>query len=150
MKHPPIIKPEYLVPMWFETEDGKHRVPLNFDSLPDPCNVDASLDMYPIACSRSGVEIRTDVYRRRGGDGMYGGDDKICSMNSSASEDLVMALALGSNGQRKYRLREALVIAAESCECCMNVLAHRYGLEWGYEFGSESWMKSGTSCNWCS
>lgn len=148
MKHPPIIKPEYLVPMWFETEDGKHRVPLDFNSC-NPCGAEANIDMFPIACSRSGIEIRTDVYRRRG-DGGYGGNDLVCSMNSSASEDLVLALALGSNGQRKYRLREALVIAGESCECCMNVLAHQYGLKWGYEFGSEDQKKSGTSCQWCS
>lgn len=149
MTHPPTIKPEYLIPMWFETEDGKHRVPVDF-SKPDAFGADANLDMYPIACARSGVEIRTDVYRRRSSDGAYGGDDRICTLNSGASEDLVMALATGANGQRKYRLREALVIAGEACECCMNVLAKQYGLEWGYEYGSEDQKKSNTSCEWCS
>ena len=133
--------------MWFETEDGKHRQPVDFS---DPANIgkNASLEMYPIACSRSGIEIRTDVYRRRN-DGMYGGDDRICSMHRGALEDLVLALASGANKQPKYLLCEALVIAAESCECCMNVLAYQYGLEWGYAYGSDEQKQSNTSCNWC-
>ena len=31
----------------------------------------------------------------------------------------------------------------------MNVLADKYGLDWGYEEGSEEWKKTGTSCQFC-
>jgi hypothetical protein len=55
----------------------------------------------------------------------------------------------GENNQQKYRLNDALVIAASCCEGCTNVLANRYGLNWEYEEGSEEHLRCGTSCKFC-
>ena len=56
-------------------------------------------------------------------------------------------MAIANSGD--YSLTEAIIIAATSCERCMNVLALKYGLNWGYEEGSEEWEKVGTSCQFC-
>ena len=73
------------------------------------------------------------------------GSREVYSIDSSWSEDL--ALALANSGD--YTLSEAIIIAAKSCERCMNVLANKYGLDWGYDEGSEKWNKCGTSCEFC-
>ena len=76
----------------------------------------------------------------------YGcGSREVASANSSWSEDLVLVIANSGD----YSLSEAIIIAATSCERCMNVLADKYGLDWGYEEGSEEWEKTGTSCQFC-
>jgi hypothetical protein len=43
----------------------------------------------------------------------------------------------------------AVLLAANSCERCMNVLAYRHGLEDGYEEGSPEWVQSNTRCAMC-
>jgi len=61
------------------------------------------------------------------------------------SEDL--ALALTSSGE--FNLSESIILAATSCERCMNVLAYDYGLDWGYAEGSDEYHKCGTECEFC-
>lgn len=73
------------------------------------------------------------------------GSREVISINSGWSEDLVMALV----NSKDYTLREAIIIAANSCERCKNVLGHKYGLDWGYKEGSEEWEKCGTLCKFC-
>ena len=73
------------------------------------------------------------------------GSREIYSATSSWSEDLVLAIANSGD----YSLSASIIIAATSCERCMNVLAHKYGLDWGYEEGSEDWKKTNTSCQFC-
>lgn len=58
-----------------------------------------------------------------------------------------LALAMANSG--KWTLSEAILIAANSCERCMNALAHEYGLDWGYPIHSENWQKANTSCAFC-
>ena len=74
-----------------------------------------------------------------------GGSKTIVSFNSSWSEDLVLSIANSGD----YSLSEAIIIAATFCERCMNVLAYKYGLDWGYEEGSKEWQGVGTSCQFC-
>jgi hypothetical protein len=64
---------------------------------------------------------------------------------SSWPQDL--ALAMANSG--KWSLSEAILVAANACERCMNALAHEYGLDWGYPEGSPDWEKCGTSCQFC-
>jgi hypothetical protein len=61
------------------------------------------------------------------------------------SEDLVLAITNSGD----YSLCESILIAATSCERCMNSLAHKYGLNWGYPEYSEEWEKCGTTCRFC-
>lgn len=74
-----------------------------------------------------------------------GGSSSVGAGESGWSEDL--ALAMANSGD--WKLSDAILIAANSCERCMNALAHKYGLKWGYpEFGEE-WRKCGTECDFC-
>lgn len=68
----------------------------------------------------------------------------VMSGNSGWSEDLVLAMT-----GRGYRLRDAIMIAANSCERCMNALASEFGLKWGYSRDSHEYLTNGTSCNMC-
>ena len=73
------------------------------------------------------------------------GSREVFVGSSTWSESL--ALAIANSGD--YTLSEAIIIAARSCERCMNALAHKYGLDWGYEEHSEEWQRCGTSCQFC-
>jgi hypothetical protein len=73
------------------------------------------------------------------------GSRQIMSGESSWPEDLVLAMAMTN----EYTLSQAILIAANACERCMNTLAHKYDLKWGYPEGSEEWKKTRTSCQFC-
>jgi hypothetical protein len=73
------------------------------------------------------------------------GSRELFPASSGWSEDL--ALTLVTSGD--YTLSEAIIISARSCERCMNALAHKYGLDWGYAEGSEEWKRCGTECDFC-
>lgn len=47
-----------------------------------------------------------------------------------------------------FEMPEAIIIAAQSCERCMNALRHTYGLD-GYAELSDEWKSSGTVCRFC-
>lgn len=71
------------------------------------------------------------------------GSRPFYSTESSYSGDLVVAML------RDFTLFDAILIAANCCERCMNSLAHEYGLDWGYPEFSEGWHKSNTECPFC-
>ncbi|MFA6088605.1 MAG: hypothetical protein WC755_01960 [Candidatus Woesearchaeota archaeon] len=73
------------------------------------------------------------------------GSKEIFSGLSTWSEDLVLAMA----NSRDYTLGQSILIAANSCTRCMNSLAFKYGLSWGYDENSEEWKTSNTACNFC-
>lgn len=73
------------------------------------------------------------------------GSYRVMEGHATWSEDLVLAMANSGD----YTLRESILIAANSCERCMNSLAHKYGIEWGYPEYGEEWQKCGTSCEFC-
>lgn len=69
----------------------------------------------------------------------------LITMNYSWSEDLVLAMVHSGD----YNLYQAIIIAGKSCERCMNVLAHKYNLDWGYPELSEEWKKVNCACVFC-
>jgi len=75
-----------------------------------------------------------------------GGSEEIAEGHSTWPEDL--ALAMANSGD--YKLSEAIIILASSCERCMNALGHKYGVDWGYPEESEEWQKAKTVCDYCS
>jgi len=91
----------------------------------------------------------------------YGKDGKLFQGASSYSTSLFLALTRPTFRERivsLYRIlrwikpieaRQAQLMAAISCEGCMNVLAWEYGLSWGYKRGSEEHKKVRTSCELC-
>lgn len=50
---------------------------------------------------------------------------------------------------KKYPLDKAILIAAKTCERCLNVLLYRYGIDGGYPEESDEWYRAGTSCDFC-
>ena len=73
------------------------------------------------------------------------GSQELAAMESSYSEDLVLAMANSGD----YTLSQAILVAANACERCMNSLAEKYGLEWGYPEYSVEWERSRTECEFC-
>ena len=86
--------------------------------------------------------------------------ERVCEGESGWSGDLVMALVrptfleraravlrYGSPGPR-LSVDQAVLHAAVGCERCMNTLAHRVGLIWGYRPGSVE-DRARTSCEVC-
>ena len=70
---------------------------------------------------------------------------ELMTGESGWSEDLVFAIA-ERNG---HKVGQAILQVANSCERCMNTLAHDYGLEWGYPKESEEYNRCGTVCDFC-
>lgn len=64
----------------------------------------------------------------------------------SGNEDVILAMANSGD----YTLGEAIMLWANCCERCMNVLAYKYldGKD-GYEEYSEEWKRCNTECNFC-
>ena len=88
------------------------------------------------------------------------GGKSIAYGTSSWPQDLVLALSRPSLKERLislgrgywnryYDLDKAILIAAHSCERCLNSLAYQYGLSWGYKEFSVKWDCAGTSCEFC-
>jgi hypothetical protein len=48
-----------------------------------------------------------------------------------------------------YGLCDAMILASEVCERCMNALGHQYRLPWGYADTSEQYLSSRTRCKAC-
>lgn len=69
---------------------------------------------------------------------------------STWSQHLVLAMANSGD----YNLYESIIISAESCERCLNVLLFKYTSrgsrgDHGYPELSPNWKKCGTECNFC-
>lgn len=62
------------------------------------------------------------------------------------NEDVILAMANSGD----FTLSEAIIVFANSCERCMNVLAYKYldGKD-GYPEFSEEWEKCNTVCDFC-
>jgi GNAT superfamily N-acetyltransferase/uncharacterized protein YukE len=64
---------------------------------------------------------------------------------SSYPTDLVNTMV--RSGQ--WDVGDAIMVAAKSCERCLNVLLDHYGLDDGYPFDSEEYWRCGTRCDMC-
>jgi len=64
---------------------------------------------------------------------------------ASYPEDLVNAMVRSGD----WDVGDAIMVAAQSCERCLNVLCHHYDLDDGYPFGSEEYWSAGTRCPMC-
>lgn len=89
-----------------------------------------------------------------------GGSKHVMEMTSSYNSDLVLALTRPTPEEMQKALKRghriqpvsferAILLAANSCERCLNVLLYRCGLDDGYEEGSDEWVRCGTSCDFC-
>lgn len=125
--------------LWCETPAGE-IAPI------DPGTGDMPpVDTHPYAYARFPLSVRTEIYNRRGDDGVYGDADRIMAGESGASNDLATAMVRSG----EFTVSDALIIASVACERCMNALAHQYGVPWGYPEFSEAWQRANTVCVMC-
>lgn len=122
---------------WVCAQDGRR---LKIKSEDEP-----PVDAYPYYHSRNPLVVTEKIYKRVAIHRV----EPLAHGDSSFSEDLVLAMATGANGQRQFRLCDAILICVDACERCLNSLAHQYGLDWGYPEFSERWRESGTKCEMC-
>ena len=130
------IKKEHLCILWYENDKCEKWIPdeNHFRKLTKPPKG------FIYQASRFPLEIKTNYLR------LYNDRSKqIMTGSSGCPEDLAVALLIKGG----YRLREALLIGSICCERCMNVLAWKLGLKWGYKEYSAEWKKCGTSCDFC-
>lgn len=135
-----IDKEKHLKTLWYEDMDG------NVIETKNPYWMPPSIDCPYIQVARFPSRLVTSHLKV---------DDKanprckeIMSMNQTWNQGLVLNIANSGD----YSLNEAIIIAATSCERCLNVLIHKYGgygADPGYAEYSEEWLKCGTSCLFC-
>lgn len=135
--------------LWYENDDGEH-IPCSPSSLEAPKGATIQVSRFP-------HELRT-TYLRLNKDGS---SSRVAVATATYSADLVLAICRPSLKNRAIQLLRfrslaethdhemAIFMAAESCERCINSLAHRYGLDWGYREFSDDWHRSGTVCARC-
>lgn len=93
--------------------------------------------------SRIPEELRTHIYRLNDD----GSQTDIGSHGGTYSGELVVAIVNSGD----YNYFQAVILAADTCERCLNVLLNKYMNEGdtGYEEFSEEWKKCGTQCAHC-
>ena len=96
-------------------------------------------------CARCGGHQTRNTGQSWPGKWSSDGAKDFMSGSGGWPQDLVLTMA----NSKDWSLAEAIIIAANSCERCMNALAHKYGLEWGYPEHSEEWIKTNTQCDFC-
>lgn len=133
------IKKEHLQTLWYEDNEGNYVCGINdIDISEGPCcvpkNAEFQVSRFPCEVTTKYIKLNED-----------GTSTQLMGFNNTYSEDLAVAIY----NDTKYSLGEAIIIAATSCERCMNALAHKYGLDWGYPEDCEEYKNSGTSCQFC-
>jgi len=76
-------------------------------------------------------------------------DDLVLAMVRPSPEEIAKAIERFGEEPRLLGMSDAIVMAAISCEKCLNALLWRYGLDDGYSPFSEQWNASGTECSIC-
>lgn len=122
--------------LWFENEDGDKFIPDLTQNMPPyiPSGFIYQHTEFPHVLQHAVFMVRED-----------GSSEKLATGESSFSNDLTTALVRSGD----YTVHEAIMVAGKSCERCMNVLAHNYGLEWGYALHSDDWIVCPTQCLFC-
>ena len=122
--------PRFTAPptLWYENEQGEKWIPESFGSSPP-----------------EGFKYQNTQFPLRLHHSICTSDGQLLA-NSSCGYPEDLAVALLHDG---YTLGEAILIAANMCEACLNATANDYGLTWGYPRGSEAHLATGTSCEFC-
>lgn len=128
--------------LWYEDEHGNFLGEAAQPYSQPPEGVRYQVAQFPCDLTTRWVELKED-----------GSSETVAGCTTGWSEDLVLAMATKPRDiwriSEPYRLSEAILIAASACERCMNALAHRYGLPWGYHEESEEYLQSRTRCGFC-
>lgn len=131
----------YTVPptLWYENADGQKWIPSDEHFLkltPPPEGYIYQRSQFPCELHESCCSVPSEANHFSGG--------QIFSGVSSYPEDLVFAMAHDG-----YKLSEAILIASNMCERCLNAAASDYRLTWGYARHSSGWNRANTQCQFC-
>lgn len=136
-----IDKDKLKLGLWYEDKDG-NRIQHDPDQVDPPENAVTYKVCFPLEIIEKTYKLLKDE------DGKFNGKTKeLFSFSThigSGNSDVI----LGMVNSGDYTLPEALVVYANACERCMNVLAHRYAND-GYEEFSEEWLNCNTVCDYC-
>lgn len=113
---------------WYENRKGERFVPPNGET-PPPEGFEYLHTRIPLGVHHS---VCTSTMQLMDG-------------TNVADDELVTKMVR----EEGYSARDAVLLASVACEGCMNVMAHEFGLTWGYEKGSEEHLKCNTSCELC-
>lgn len=75
--------------------------------------------------------------------------DLVLAMVRPSEDELAVAVQRHGEEPRLLGMDDAILMAATSCERCLNALLWRYGCNDGYPPYSEQWNKSNTRCGIC-
>ena len=76
-------------------------------------------------------------------------DDLVLAMVRPSVEEMALALERHGSEPRLLGMNDAIILAATSCEKCLNALLWRYGCQDGYPPYSKQWDECGTKCSIC-
>ena len=138
--------------LWYEDEEGNFLGKPDYEKDPsdpfvgmgDRKKARYQVSRFPTSLRTSYVVIRDD-----------GSSGTVAAGESGWWEELVLAMATAKPPLQKFRLSEAILIAATSCERCMNALAWRYGVTddegrpHGYPEDSDDYRDTNTQCHFC-
>ena len=125
--------PQLFTVLWYEDDDG-NRYEMPEDGPDHPEGSKYQYSRFPNTLHDSILELNDD-----------GTSSEILRGESGFSSDLVTAMVRSND----WDVGDAIMVAGQSCERCMNVLGNHYGLDWGYPVDSEEYRKSGTTCSMC-
>jgi hypothetical protein len=123
--------PEMFAMLWYEDEQGD-RLPVVEDGASLGANTQHA--QFPNVLRHSILLLNDD-----------GSSSSLGGRESSFSSDLVTAMIRSG----EWDAADAIMVAGQSCERCLNVLCHHYGLDDGYPFGAEEYWRAGTRCPMC-
>lgn len=139
--------------LWLEDTQGRRFVPYGWTSH----DVSKPPPGFKYMHSRFVRFLHEEVLRLKD----EGGSERIFSGATGYDEKLVLALVRPTfmervraffrygRPHRLFSYDDAVLLAAVGCGRCLNSLAHRVGLKWGYRKGSEEWVRARDSCEFC-
>ena len=130
--------PQVFSVLWYEDEDGNNLGEPKYsnDEAPvEPEGARYQLSQFPNYLRDSMLRLNDD-----------GTSTAVMEGNRGFPEDLVTAMVRTA----EWDVGDAIMVAAQSCERCLNVLCQCYlGADEGYKFASEPYWKCGTRCKLC-
>lgn len=127
--------PEMFAVLWYEDEKGNRLEPPEEGSLEAPFGSHTQHVQCPTTLHHSLLLLNDD-----------GTSTSLGGMESGYSSDLATAMVRSG----EWDVADAVMVAGQACERCMNVLWHTYmGSEEGYPFASDEYWRCGTRCTMC-
>lgn len=135
--------------LWYENEHGEVWVPPWGAFADPPAGFVYQHSQFPthlhLTVLRCGADGAREVVRGTAG---YS-DDLVLAMTRPTLGERVRQVLRYGRPARRATFGEAVLLAANTCERCTNVLRHRSGLRDGYRERSPEWHRAGTSCGRC-